>query len=283
MYPALLLPRKIRHGLHSNSSTICPATDESGPPIVNFVGNLTYHQFSVILSGSCAILSTLIVFALIGSHAIHYSNPVQQRQIIRICLLVPWVALWSFLIVWQDNVGEYLVESLDFGCAIALSSFLLFMCDLVLSHPGGFDDLFGPGAQPDRTRGKDSPISLRVSFHEPPPALSQLTCVAAYVVRCFTIHTHLTHPMDRNRRDSRNRNVLQGVQQHALRAYLGHCAESRLRYHSYRELFEILQAEQGQTVTAQDPAQTLYFQGYHWTQLPPDCKTTQPRYDETIC
>jgi hypothetical protein len=207
----LLLSRQIRPDSHSNSSTICPTTDESGPPIVNFVGNYTYHQLSVILSGSCAILSALIVFALIGSHAIHYSNPVQQRQIIRICLLVPWVALWSFLIVWQDNIGEYLVESLDFGCAVALSSFLLFMCDLVLSHPGGFDDLFGPGAQPDAARGKDSPVSLRVRSLEPELPQPQLTCFAAYVVWCSTIHAHLTYPLDRNRRYSRSRDVLQGI------------------------------------------------------------------------
>jgi hypothetical protein len=225
----LLLSRKVNS--HSNSSTICPATDESGPPIVDFVGNLTYHQFSVLLSGSCAILSILIVFALIGSHAVHYSNPVQQRQIIRICLLVPWVALWSFLIVWLDNIGEYLVESLDFGCAIALSSFLLFMCDLVLSHPGGFDDLFGPGAQPDRTRGKDSPISLRVSSHGC-VLLPRLTCLAAYVVWCSAIHAHLAYPLDRNGCYSRNRNILQVVQQHAFRPYLGYGPEDCLRNHS---------------------------------------------------
>lgn len=165
MHSIFLASRKF-HDSNSNSTDdhICPSTDTTGPVIVNFVGNLTYHQFSVILSGSCAILSALIVAALIGSHAINYSNPVQQRQIIRICLLIPWVALWSFLIVWRDDIGEYMTESLDFGCAVALASFLLYMCDLVLSHPGGFDDLFGPGAQPDESRGKDSPVSLRVRY-----------------------------------------------------------------------------------------------------------------------
>jgi hypothetical protein len=88
---------------------------------------------------------------------------VQQRQVIRICLLVPWVAFFSFLIVWRNDVGEYLVESLDFGCAIALSAFLLFMCDLVLSHPGGFEDLFGTNAHSSGPRAKDSPMALRVS------------------------------------------------------------------------------------------------------------------------
>ncbi|KAF2030266.1 hypothetical protein EK21DRAFT_112184 [Setomelanomma holmii] len=117
-----------------------------GPDIVPFVSDLTYHQFSVILAGACALLSAIVVSVLIATHALNYSNPVQQRQIIRVMLLIPWVALFSFLVVWRDDAGEYLVESLDFGCSIALSSFLLLMCDFVLSHNGGFDDLFGHGA-----------------------------------------------------------------------------------------------------------------------------------------
>ncbi|KAH3909842.1 hypothetical protein HBI56_130860 [Parastagonospora nodorum] len=159
MHPIALVARKDH--LHNLTSHICPSKDESGPPIVNFVGQLTYHQFSVILSGSCAAISACIVVALVGLHALNYSNPVQQRQVIRICLLVPWVAFFSFLIVWRNDVGEYLVESLDFGCAIALSAFLLFMCDLVLSHPGGFEDLFGANAHSSGPRVKDSPMALR--------------------------------------------------------------------------------------------------------------------------
>ncbi|KAH7093706.1 organic solute transporter Ostalpha-domain-containing protein [Paraphoma chrysanthemicola] len=131
---------------NSTSQHICPVKDTTGPTIVPFVGTLTYHQFSVILAGACALLSALVVCVLIATHAMNYSNPVQQRQIIRVMLLIPWVALFSFLIVWQEGAGDYLVESLDFGCAIALSSFLLLMCDFVLSHRGGFDDLFGQGA-----------------------------------------------------------------------------------------------------------------------------------------
>jgi hypothetical protein len=133
MHPIILISRK--KDSNSTSDNICPTTNTSRPAIINFVSNLTYHYFSVILSGSYAALSALIVAVLIDTHAFCYSNPVQQRQIIRICLLVPLVALWSFLIVWQDDTGDYSVEPLDFGCAIALSAFLLFICDSVLSIP----------------------------------------------------------------------------------------------------------------------------------------------------
>ncbi|KAG9185370.1 hypothetical protein G6011_07914 [Alternaria panax] len=146
-------------------SKICPIEDTRGPKIVPFVGNLTFQQFATILSGSCAIFSTIIIGILIALHASNYSNPVQQRQIIRIVLLVPWVALFSFLVVWREDVGEYLVHSLDFGCSIALSAFLLFMCDLVLSHREGFDDLFGDGARAKGTLRANSPDWLKRTWY----------------------------------------------------------------------------------------------------------------------
>jgi hypothetical protein len=145
-------------------SKTCPVNDTHGPKIVVLVGNLTFHQFATIVAGACAILSTLIVGALIALHTFNYSNPVQQRQIIRIMLLIPWVALFSFLVVWRSDAGEYLAPSLDFGCSIALSSFLLFMCDLVLSHREGFDELFGEGAKAKGALEGNSPQWMKVSF-----------------------------------------------------------------------------------------------------------------------
>lgn len=143
-------------------SSGCPLEDTRGPPIVPFIGNLTYHQFASILAGACGILSAIITGTLIILHATNYSNPVQQRQIIRIISLVPWVALFSFLVVWQQEAGDYLAPSLDFGCSIALSSFLLFMCDLVLSRREGFDKLFGDGAQAKGVMNAKSPFWMKV-------------------------------------------------------------------------------------------------------------------------
>lgn len=145
-----------------HSSTTCPEENTQGPEIRYFVGELTFHRFATILAGGCAILSTVIVAVLIGLHAFNYSNPVQQRQVIRIVSLIPWVAIFSFLIVWQDGIGEYLAPSLDFGCAIALSSFLLFMCDLVLAHPGGYESLFGEDARAKGELKAQSPSWLKV-------------------------------------------------------------------------------------------------------------------------
>jgi hypothetical protein len=135
--------------IHSATSHVCPS-EIDGPPIVPIIGSYTFHEVATIASGACGLFSLLICAFIIAGHATNYSFPVQQRQIIRIVLLIPWVSLFSFLIVLEEKAGVYLVESLDFGCAIALSAFLLLMCDFVLSHPDGFEDLFGAGA---RSRG----------------------------------------------------------------------------------------------------------------------------------
>jgi hypothetical protein len=165
MHSHIMDARSLLH--HDGSSTshnhTCPSEDNTPPTIVHLVGNLTYHQFSTALSGACAILSALIAFIIIALHTFHYSNPVQQRQVIRIVLLVPWIALFSFLTVWRENEAEYLAESLDFGCSIALGAFLLFMCDLMLSDRGGFEDMFGRQAWSNGAR-VHSPSALRVSF-----------------------------------------------------------------------------------------------------------------------
>ncbi|KAJ4399857.1 hypothetical protein N0V91_009128 [Didymella pomorum] len=131
--------------IDSATSHVCPAEIE-GPQIVPIVGKYTFHEVATIASGACGLFSLLICAFVIAGHATSYSFPVQQRQIIRIVLLIPWVSLFSFLIVLEEKAGVYIVESLDFGCAIALSAFLLLMCDFVLEHPGGFDELFGAGA-----------------------------------------------------------------------------------------------------------------------------------------
>ncbi|KAH6621926.1 organic solute transporter Ostalpha-domain-containing protein [Boeremia exigua] len=130
----------------SATSHVCPVENLNGPAIVPIVGNYTFHEVATIVAGTCALFSIIICIFIIAGHAANYSFPVQQRQIIRIVLLIPWVALFSFLIVLEEKAGVYIVASLDFGCAIALSAFLLLMCDFVLSHPDGFDDLFGVGA-----------------------------------------------------------------------------------------------------------------------------------------
>lgn len=156
---AVLLFARSRHDSDKDSdkddSKICPHENTTGPPLVPFVGNLSFHSFATILTGASAVFCFLAIAVAISLHALNYTNRVQQRQVIRIILLVPWVSLFCFLMVWQEGAGEYLIGSLDFGCAIALSAFLLLMCDYVLASPGGYQQLLGddPAKPKDKTKG----------------------------------------------------------------------------------------------------------------------------------
>jgi hypothetical protein len=164
---AYLVARKLfDHKKEKNGTDeACPADPISIPAdqMKPLVGSLMFHEFATILAGACSLAALLIVSVAIIRHATNFANPIQQRQVIRILMLVPWVALFSFLIVWQEGIGEYLVESLDFGCSIAIAAFLLLLCDYVISNTGGFDELFGQGASKMAKEGVDSPAWLKVS------------------------------------------------------------------------------------------------------------------------
>jgi hypothetical protein len=54
------------------------------------------------------------------------------------------------------------VLALDVGCSFALASFLLLMCDYVLSNQDGFNELFGPGASKNDLHAPNSPKWLKV-------------------------------------------------------------------------------------------------------------------------
>ncbi|OCL02017.1 DUF300-domain-containing protein [Glonium stellatum] len=157
---AALAPRSFFHHGDSNSSSsanhTCPSVNESGPKIVPFVGSITFHTFSTYLSGICLLISSSLAIVSLVRHATHYSSPTQQRQILRIACFVPWVALVSFLSVLSESAGPYIAPAVDFGTALAISAFLLLMCDFVLAGPDGFDNLFGAGAM---ARGQFAPAS----------------------------------------------------------------------------------------------------------------------------
>ena len=51
-------------------------TDDIGP----FVGNLTFYQFNMIISGVCTAIVLILIFGLMGRHAMHMSNPNEQLK-----------------------------------------------------------------------------------------------------------------------------------------------------------------------------------------------------------
>lgn len=119
----------------------------------------------MILSGACGAFALVISLYLVFSHAMKYSTPVQQRQIIRIVCLVPWVSIISFLSIWLETAGPYIAPALDFGAALALSAFLLLLCDYVLASRYGFNELFGDGALERGQYAGNSPPWLKKTWY----------------------------------------------------------------------------------------------------------------------
>ena len=144
---ARLLSRSFfHHPSNSSSNHTCPSVNESGPTIIPLVGSMSYHTLSSIIAGVCLVFTSALALISLMRHATHYSSPIQQRQILRIICLMPWVGLISFLSVLSESAGPYIAPAIDVGVSLAISAFLLLLCDFVLAGPDGFDDLFGAGA-----------------------------------------------------------------------------------------------------------------------------------------
>lgn len=117
-----------------SSTTGCPAPDTDGDVLVGqpVVGNMTSHTLMTILAGAAAAVTLLISVFLIWKHLHRYTEPRQQRQIVRI-LFTPFVyAVFSFLSVLDYNAAKFLspVATIYEGFALA-SLFLLFVEYLV--------------------------------------------------------------------------------------------------------------------------------------------------------
>ncbi|OCK91020.1 uncharacterized protein K441DRAFT_642148 [Cenococcum geophilum 1.58] len=94
---------------------------------------MSYHTLSSIIAGVCLVLTSFLALISLMRHAAHYSSPVQQRQILRIICLIPWVGLITFLSVLSESAGPYIAPAVDVGVSLAISAFLLLLCDFVLA------------------------------------------------------------------------------------------------------------------------------------------------------
>jgi len=128
---------------HNHSKETCPTVDESGPDIVPLVGNLTFHTLSIIIAGAAAALSCLVALFLIILHATHFSNPAEQKQILRIITIVPSFALISLILVVLDgSASPYLLGSLDVAEAFPMAAFFLLMSSYVVPPSSTREEFF---------------------------------------------------------------------------------------------------------------------------------------------
>ncbi|GKZ26931.1 hypothetical protein AbraIFM66951_005135 [Aspergillus brasiliensis] len=112
----------------------CPIPDhldqlDVGP----FVGNLSFYQFNMIVSGICTAIVLFLILGLMGRHAMHMSNPNEQLKIMRICNLIPSYQILSYISICFPNSYIYLQGFTEVLQGVALYAFLMLLCDYMAS------------------------------------------------------------------------------------------------------------------------------------------------------
>lgn len=92
---------------------------------------LTFHHFGLILSAVFGVVAMVVSFYLILRHASHYLKPYEQKQIIRILVMIPIYALVSFLSYLYYHNALYFEIMRDCYEAFAISSFFTLMCHYI--------------------------------------------------------------------------------------------------------------------------------------------------------
>ncbi|KAJ5594916.1 uncharacterized protein N7459_001124 [Penicillium hispanicum] len=120
------------HDSGSSANTTCPMpahlVEDSTETVV---GDYTFYHFNMILSGSCAALTCLMMFILMTMHATRFSNPNEQLKIMRICTLLPLYSIFSFLSICFPDADVYLEGWIEVFQGIALYWFLMLLCDFL--------------------------------------------------------------------------------------------------------------------------------------------------------
>lgn len=106
---------------------LIPTQDASQP----LFGTISFYTFNMILSGSFAAASCLIIFTLMILHATHLSKSNEQIKILRISLIIPFWSIISFLSICFPTAEVYLHPWLEFVQSICLATFFLLLCEFV--------------------------------------------------------------------------------------------------------------------------------------------------------
>jgi hypothetical protein len=117
-----------KRGLFGNATCPLPK-DEADLKLVGepIVGSLTFQHIILLISIGCAGASAALSLWLILKHLHRYTQPMQQRQIIRIIFTPVVFAVLSALAILDYNAAIYLIPLRDLYETFALASlFLLF-------------------------------------------------------------------------------------------------------------------------------------------------------------
>ncbi|KAG6002024.1 hypothetical protein E4U21_003566 [Claviceps maximensis] len=95
------------------------------------LGPLDFHDLARVIGASCALIATVLSLYLVWMHALNYTQPREQRYIIRILFMVPVYAISSYLqLQWYWHAIYFQVIS-DCYEAFAIASFFALLCHYV--------------------------------------------------------------------------------------------------------------------------------------------------------
>ncbi|KAB8244922.1 organic solute transporter Ostalpha-domain-containing protein [Aspergillus flavus] len=186
---AFLSPREAAAG-----SFGCPIPDhldqyDIGP----FVGNLTFYQFNMIISGICTAIVLILIFGLMGRHAMHMSNPNEQLKIMRICNLIPSYQILSFISICFPNSYIYLQGFTEVLQGVALYAFLMLLCDFMAPNDKSKVEFFSSLEikrqwQPKKKRNGLAFLSLTWYSVLQYPVVTWITAVSQVVTQSLHVY-----------------------------------------------------------------------------------------------
>ncbi|KAI1074002.1 organic solute transporter Ostalpha-domain-containing protein [Whalleya microplaca] len=125
-------PISVRRRQDSRSEAGCDISSPFVPvPTVPIAGPYDFYHLSVIISGSCAAFSSIIVLMLMWQHVTHFSNPKEQIHILRICWFIAVYAIGIFIMILVPRTFVYLQSVLVIYESYALAYFYLLICQIL--------------------------------------------------------------------------------------------------------------------------------------------------------
>ncbi|KAM0476457.1 hypothetical protein ACHAPX_006370 [Trichoderma viride] len=107
----------------------CNSTlEDMGISEVKIVGPLDFHDLARVISAGCTLIAVVLSLYLVFMHASHYTQPKEQRHIIRILFMIPVYAVSSYMqLEWYRHATYFSVIS-DCYEAFAIASFFGLLC-----------------------------------------------------------------------------------------------------------------------------------------------------------
>ncbi len=116
---------------HSSTSAVCEPLPEAYYYAEPIAGSWTFHKIITVTGGALTILITLICLFLCVLHLRYYTNPPEQRQLIRIIIVPAAFAVFSFLGLWFYDASNYLIPIADFYECFALVAIFYYIITVV--------------------------------------------------------------------------------------------------------------------------------------------------------